>query len=73
MAARQFGSILVLSLESEDLVFDPQFLALEVADRIVVRQGSIMLLEYSLLQAGVTGPERLQTILQRHLNASYRT
>jgi hypothetical protein len=28
-------------------------------------------LENSLLQAGVTGPERLQTVLQRHLNASY--
>jgi hypothetical protein len=61
---------LVLSFESEDLVLDPEFLALEVADRVVIRKRSIVLLEDGLLQAGVTGPERLQTILQRHLNAS---
>jgi hypothetical protein len=69
-AARQFRKGLVLSFESEDLVLDPEFLALEVADRVVIRKRSIVLLEDGLLQAGVTGPERLQTILQRHLNAS---
>lgn len=60
----------MLSFESENLVFDAELLALEVADRVVIREGPVIFLKDGLLQAGVTGPERLQTILQRHLNAS---
>jgi hypothetical protein len=60
----------MLSFEGENLVFDTELLALEVGDRVAVRERPVILLKNGLLQAGVTGPERLQTILQRHLNAS---
>jgi len=63
----------ILSFQGYDFVLDAELLTLEVADRVAVRERSVDFLKDCLLQAGMTGPERFQTILQRHLNASYRT
>jgi hypothetical protein len=52
--------------ELDDLVFYSELLALEVAEDFVVGQGSMDFLIDGLLQAAVTGPEGLDTILQRH-------
>ena len=60
--------LLVLSslLELDDFVFYAQLLSLEIVQDVVVGQGAVDFLIDGLLQAAVTGPEGLDTILQRH-------
>jgi len=53
-------------LELDDFVFDAEFLALQVVEEIFVGQGAVDFLIDGVLQAAMTGPEGLDTILQRH-------
>jgi len=53
-------------LEIVDLVFYSQLLALEVADRLGVRQWAADFLVKLTFEVSVPGAERFDTILQRH-------
>jgi hypothetical protein len=52
--------------ELDDFVFDTEFLALQVVENIFVGQGAMDFLIDGILQGAMTGPEGLDTILQRH-------
>jgi hypothetical protein len=52
--------------ELDDFVFDAEFLALQVVEEIFVGQGAMDFLIDGILQGAMTGPEGLDTILQRH-------
>ena len=51
--------------ELDDLVFYSELLALQVVDDIVIGQGAVDFLIDGVLQTAMTGPEGLDTILQR--------
>jgi len=53
-------------LELDDFVFDSEFLALQVVEDIFVGERAVNFLIDGVLQAAMTGPEGLDTILQRH-------
>jgi hypothetical protein len=52
--------------ELDDLVFYSQLLALQVVQDIVIGQRAVGFLIDGILQAAMTSPEGLYTILQRH-------
>jgi hypothetical protein len=52
--------------ELDDLVFYSEFLALQVVEDLFIGQGAVDFLIDGILQAAMTGPEGLDTILQRH-------
>jgi hypothetical protein len=52
--------------ELDDFVFDTEFLALQVVEEIFVGERAVDFLIDGVLQGAVTGPEGLDTILQRH-------
>ena len=52
--------------EQDDFVFYAEFLALQVVEDIFVGQRAVDFLIDGILQTAVTGPEGLDTILQRH-------
>ena len=51
--------------ELDDFVFDSEFLALQVVEDLFIGQGAVDFLIDGILQTAVTGPEGLDTILQR--------
>jgi hypothetical protein len=52
--------------ELDDFVFDAEFLALQVVEDIFVGERAVDFLIDGVLQGAMTGPEGLDTILQRH-------
>ena len=58
-------------LELGDFVFYSELLALQISNMVGIWQGTAELSIDFLLQATVTSPEGLDTILQRH-GSSYR-
>jgi hypothetical protein len=60
-------------LELEDFILDTELLALQICDRVLVREGTAILLIDGAFQFGVLCSERLDVILQRHARSSSQT
>jgi hypothetical protein len=52
--------------ETEYFVFDSEFLALQIGEDFDIGHRAADFLIDGLLQAAMTGPERIESILQRH-------
>jgi hypothetical protein len=53
-------------LETDDFVFDSEFLALQVGKELKIGHRTAGFLIDGLLQAAMAGPEGIDAILQRH-------
>ena len=59
-------SMAYVAFERENLVFDTQFLTLQIGDRVLIGQRTSILLVDGAIEFGVPYFERLDPILQRH-------